>query len=140
MIRKFSGKYRFLSNFSGLPFPIEYMGLKFTTVEAAYQAAKCRTRSPMKPFQSYSPGFARTRGRDVVLRPDWEQVKVPIMYGLLQKKFALPDMATKLVETYPHKLVEENWWHDTFWGVCQGQGNNMLGILLMQIRKEWRNG
>ena len=33
-------------------------------------------------------------------------------------------------------LVEKNDWGDTFWGVCSGKGENYLGRLLMQVRKE----
>ena len=34
------------------------------------------------------------------------------------------------------ELIEENWWNDTFWGVCRGVGKNHLGQILMKIRKE----
>lgn len=29
---------------------------------------------------------------------------------------------------------EGNTWGDTFWGICGGQGSNMLGQLLMDVR------
>lgn len=32
------------------------------------------------------------------------------------------------------ELIEGNNWGDTFWGVCNGRGENMLGKLLMEIR------
>ncbi len=31
---------------------------------------------------------------------------------------------------------ETNTWHDTYWGVCNGVGKNMLGIQLMRVRAE----
>lgn len=31
-----------------------------------------------------------------------------------------------------------NHWHDTYWGVCDGAGENRLGKLLMQVRRELR--
>ena len=34
-----------------------------------------------------------------------------------------------------HKAYEEtNHWNDTYWGVCNGVGQNMLGRMLMFIR------
>ena len=29
-------------------------------------------------------------------------------------------------------------WGDRFWGVCSGRGQNMLGRILMEIRKDLR--
>lgn len=31
-------------------------------------------------------------------------------------------------------IVEGNQWHDTFWGVCNGVGQNNLGQILMNVR------
>jgi predicted NAD-dependent protein-ADP-ribosyltransferase YbiA (DUF1768 family) len=41
-----------------------------------------------------------------------------------------------LKATGDEELVEGNWWNDTFWGVCNGVGENNLGKLLMKIRAE----
>ena len=32
--------------------------------------------------------------------------------------------------------IEGNTWNDTFWGVCNGQGQNWLGKILMLVRSE----
>lgn len=32
------------------------------------------------------------------------------------------------------ELIEGNTWNDTFWGVCNGEGENNLGKLLMKVR------
>ena len=47
------------------------------------------------------------------------------------------DIRQKLIDTYPEELIEGNYWHDTFWGVCEGVGENHLGQILMQIRREF---
>ena len=39
-----------------------------------------------------------------------------------------------LLATGDAELIEGNNWGDTYWGKCNGQGLNRLGILLMQIR------
>ena len=36
------------------------------------------------------------------------------------------------------KLIEGNWWHDYYWGVCSGRGKNKLGEILMRVREELR--
>ena len=41
-----------------------------------------------------------------------------------------------LQETRDFYLEETNWWNDTFWGVCNRKGKNILGHLLMKIRDE----
>lgn len=135
----FDGEYRFLSNFS--PAPVEYVGLKFPTVEHAYQAAKVDSQLLRYHISiAPTPSAARKLGQKVPLRPDWEAVKLDIMYGLLQQKFAEPTLRTKLLATGEAELVEGNWWGDTFWGVCGGVGQNQLGKLLMRLRAElaWR--
>ena len=33
-------------------------------------------------------------------------------------------------------LVEGNDWGDTYWGMCNGEGKNYLGKMLMSIREE----
>jgi predicted NAD-dependent protein-ADP-ribosyltransferase YbiA (DUF1768 family) len=43
-----------------------------------------------------------------------------------------------LLETGDAELVEGNWWDDTFWGVCNGVGQNNLGKILMDTRRELR--
>lgn len=58
------------------------------------------------------------------------------MKNLLQIKFSEDPYKTKLICTYPQSLVEGNTWNDTYWGVCNGIGDNNLGKLLMQVRDQ----
>lgn len=135
MISKFSGKYRFLSNF--WPVEIAYEDITYPSVEHAYQASKSldkKLRQGISKLQT--PGSAKRKGRELTLRKDWEDIKTQIMYDLLLLKFAYPDLRENLIATNDLKLVEGNHWGDTFWGVCNGKGNNYLGKLLMQIRRE----
>lgn len=135
MINNFSGQYRFLSNFS--PSLVTLDGIEYPSVEHAYQAAKshnehyrwCVTRCP-------TPTDAKRLGRSVPLRSDWSHVRLAVMEQLLRQKFSQLFFRQKLVATAPHELVEGNYWHDTFWGVCNDVGENHLGRLLMRIRDE----
>ena len=132
-IESFSGDYRWLSNFH--PCKIKYGGLVYPSVEHAYQAAKAPPDG-RTAFLGITASQAKHLGRRKACVPDWDNWKVSIMRELLQIKFA-PDtpLAKKLIATAPAKLVEGNYWGDTFWGVCRGQGQNMLGQLLMQQRR-----
>lgn len=74
-----------------------------------------------------------------MLRRDWEEVKLDIMYELLKCKFDQnPSLKEKLINTGDRLLVEGNDWHDTYWGVCNGKGSNHLGKLLMKLREEYK--
>ncbi len=137
MIDSFNGKYRFLSNFA--PCKVEYDGLEYASTESAYQAAKTTNTALRKEFQTSKPGDAKKLGRKVVLRPDWESIKLEVMEQLLRQKFTQPDFKRALLNTGDEDLIEGNTWNDTFWGVCKGKGQNNLGKLLMKVRKELRD-
>ena len=142
MIREFQGEYRWLSNF--WPCRVVLDGAVYPSVEHAYQAAK--TTDPAERARirvCATPGEAKRMGRTVKVRPDWDQVKVEVMRGLLQQKFAQEPFRSKLLATGGEELVEGNRWHDRFWGrcvcpKCGGTGQNWLGRLIMEVRAELR--
>lgn len=71
----------------------------------------------------------------MALRDNWDLVKVDIMSDICYAKFHQnPELLELLLATGSKKLVEGNTWGDTFWGVCHGEGANMLGKILMAIR------
>ena len=135
MIDSFTKEYRYLSNF--FTSPIEVDGEIYPTAEHAYHAAKTSDPLLKKMIRgATTPGKAKGLGHDVPLRRDWEEVKISIMKDLLKRKFSIPELKEKLLETKGHELIEGNYWNDTFWGVCGGVGENHLGKLLMEIRNE----
>lgn len=147
MIREFQGAHRFLSNYWMLPKPIPHDGILYPTTEHAFQAAKTLDfRERWRISKLATPGKAKRAGRQVELRPDWDQSKNRIMYELVLLKFVLnQDLRWRLVDTYPNKLVEGNKWHDTYWGVCHcsrhggggvGTGQNKLGSILEIVRQQ----
>lgn len=134
-ITRFDGEYRFLSNF--YPSPIVILGFDYPTVEHAYQSWKAKNLVDWKYVAlSETPAVAKRRGREIDCREDWDRIKIEVMEFCLRKKFEDPVMLEMLVSTFPVDLVEGNWWGDTFWGVCNGKGENHLGKLLMKIRLE----
>lgn len=136
MINCFDGEYRWLSNF--WPCYVQLDGEWYNSVEAAYVAAKTLDEEKRAEIRRMEyPGQIKRFGRTLKLRHDWETVKVSIMLELLRQKFKKDsDWGNKLVATENQMIVEGNTWGDTFWGVCNGKGKNMLGKLLMQIRNE----
>jgi len=135
MIVSFTGEHRFLSNF--YPSPIEMYGDIYPTVEHAFQAAKAAMVIDRQRIRNASsPALAKSLGREVLLRPLWDSMRLSVMERLLERKFAIPALRAMLLGTGNQELIEGNTWGDTFWGICHGQGDNQLGKLLMKIREE----
>jgi ribA/ribD-fused uncharacterized protein len=152
MIDSFSGDNRFLSNFWYSPVPDGE--IVWTTVEHGYQFYKLinaettlhlvpyMTVPTFKrddvPFLKATPSEVKAWGQTIILRPDWERVKIPIMARLTKIKYQNPEMRELLLATGDAELIEGNTWNDTFWGVCNGKGHNHLGKILMAERHEIR--
>jgi len=144
MINSFKGKHGFLSNFARIDITIE--DKLWPTSEHMYTACKTTDQNMREQIrQCYTPGQAKRLGRKVTLRSDWNQTKDAYMLECLRLKFTLNQtMKQKLLATGEQTLVEGNDWHDNYWGSCScpkcgNQGKNMLGKLLMQVRKEIAN-
>ena len=138
-IDMFREEYYFLSNY--YPAVLTYNGVTYLNSEAAYQAQKCAEPSERMQFAMLRPDEAKKLGGKVTLRPDWNEVKVPLMREIVRAKFTQnPFLADWLLKTGDRELVEGNWWGDTFWGVSSktGEGENHLGIILMELREEFR--
>ena len=142
IIDDFKGKYWFLSNFYKCA--IKYEELLYPSTEHAYQAAKCLDKSKRRVFTEVeSPRSAKNLGRSVKLRYDWELVKRDVMKSILIIKFEHPNLRHMLNKTKGNYLVEGNYWHDNIWGNCSCDrpscipvGQNLLGLILMEIRDE----
>jgi ribA/ribD-fused uncharacterized protein len=87
-------------------------------------------------LKAATPGRARRLGQKVSMRPDWDDVKIIIMRELTRIKFQNPGLREKLICTGRHHLIEGAPWGDRFWGVCEGEGENHLGRILMDVRAE----
>jgi ribA/ribD-fused uncharacterized protein len=134
VISKFSGNYSFLSNF--YPSPILREHVIYPTVEHAFQAMKSlNTDTRLKISQAPGPKQAKYMGREVLLRLDWDDVKLDVMKDILKVKFSDPKLKDLLIGTRQAHLAESNTWGDRFWGQVDGVGHNHLGKLLMQIRE-----
>lgn len=138
-ITDFRGDYRWLSNFHLCK--IHFDGDLYPSTEHAYQAAKTpRFGGNREIFTIQRTPFltcaqAKDLGKKLPLRRDWEEVKYDVMYTVCLDKFTRhPELAKKLLDTGTVHLEEGNHWGDTYWGTCNGVGQNKLGIILMNIR------
>lgn len=135
-IREFQDEFRFLSNFWRVD--IKFGGITYPSTEHAYQAAKFNSEKLKRKIVNMpSPGEAKRAVKFFSIRDDWNQVKLNVMLSVNRIKY-LSDftLARKLIATGEVDLIEGNRWNDTFWGVCNGVGENHLGKILMQIRTE----
>jgi len=137
MITQFINEHRFLSNF--WPAQVTIEGLTYPSVEHAYQAMKTTVNAERLPFTNpHRPAWdAKRMGRHLTLRPDWAYVRIDIMQQLIRQKFQEPTLREKLLATEDRQLIEGNSWGDRYWGQSPvGQGENYLGRIIMQTRKE----
>ncbi len=129
-----------LDNFSS--FAVVYKGVKYPTVEHAYQSLKFTKTAPeiAKEIQeSFSAYDALTIAHNNIDKqnPKWDDIKVGIMEELLRLKLAQnPYVKRKLLETKDYMLCEDSP-KDSFWGIGKDRnGQNQLGKLWMKLRSE----
>ena len=138
MIDSFKGKNEFLSNF--FERAIFYAGRWYKNSESAYQAEKFTDPEIRKLFESTLSGEAKKLAKKYIayVRADWQDINLAKMSEIVHAKFTQhKDLRQLLVLTYPQELIEGNWWRDSFWGVCAGNGLNWLGRILMAERTYW---
>ena len=130
-----SEEYAYLSNFFPVKFSIE--GKEWPSIEHYFQAQKTVDVNWQERIRlSGSAKEARRLGRQVPLVSLWAQKKVEVMRTGLKAKFEQnPELKEKLIATGNAVLIEDAPW-DAFWGSGKNDtGKNMLGQLLMEIRR-----
>jgi ribA/ribD-fused uncharacterized protein len=126
--------------------PIEFEGLVYPTSEHAYQAGKASKPAVRDWILSApTPALAAMAAHglyvwDVV--PDWAQIKFDRMRRVLRAKFDQhPDLQELLLATGEARLVEAGTVSNAvnrLWGEVDGKGENMLGVMLMELRTAYR--
>lgn len=143
MINSFRGEYSWLSNMQECNVLLRQF--VFKSVENAYMAAKKIDDVEWVKFcLENPPNICKKESRNIVIREDWDTVKLVVMYDLLIQKFSQEPFKTKLLDTGNENIQEGNYWNDTFWGIDLKQnpniGENNLGRLIMYIRILLKNG
>lgn len=130
---------RFLSNM--FPHTVAWNGKLYPSTENAYQAAKAQLVDNMplaQAMEMVTPRQSKTLAKRLELPDAWHDIKWSVMSGLVQQKFRNPLLLEKLLATGDQEIIEGNTWGDTYWGVCNGTGQNHLGKILMTIRNQER--
>lgn len=148
--RKTKELYGGLSNMAS-GFPLKVNNVNILTSEALYQA--CRyphfPEIQKKIIKEKSPMSAKMVGKPYRdhTRPDWDKVRVDLMYWCLQVKLAQNFIAFgQLLESTCDKPIVEESNKDPFWGAIKSKddenclvGVNALGRLLMKLRQEYNS-
>lgn len=130
----FDGEYDFLSNFYLCN--VNVFGLDCISSESAFQCMKTSDAEKRYEIAHSLPSRAKKLGREVSLRADWNGIKDTIMFEVVFSKFSQnKDLGLKLLDTKDAILIEGNTWGDKYWGVCDGEGENKLGQILMKVRE-----
>jgi len=137
MIKEFKGEFRWLSNFSEVH--VILGGVKYPSVEHAYQSAKSEVES-WKKFCAETPeaGKVKNASKGIIVISTWKRMNLGIMKELLIQKYNQEPYKSKLIDTGEEKIQEGNLWGDDFWGIDlkTGTGKNILGQMIMEIRDE----
>ncbi|MBK9522250.1 MAG: NADAR family protein [Rhodocyclaceae bacterium] len=132
--------------FSNLyPRPVEFEGRVYPTSEHAYQAGKA-SKPVVRDWilSAPTPSLAAMAAHglyvwDVV--PNWAQIKFDRMRAVLRAKFEQhADLKELLLATGDARLVEAGTVNNAvnrLWGEVDGKGENMLGVMLMELRSEY---
>jgi ribA/ribD-fused uncharacterized protein len=125
---------------------IVFEGREFPTAEHAYQAGKPRSDLVREwILAAPSPSLVAMAAHglyrwDIV--PNWSKVKHGRMLNVLRAKFSQQDDLRELLwSTGSARLVETPRVDNAIsrhWGMINGKGQNMLGVLLMKVRDELR--
>lgn len=135
----FKDKYFFLSNFYPCDVTVEINGksIKYKNAEAAYQAQK--NYSVADKFVLLSGAEAKKLGSQIpVTTESWNTERLYAMAKALHSKFTHYGLLFML-KLVKEEIIEDNYWGDTFWGICKNkkynnEGKNILGKMLMNIR------
>lgn len=123
---------------------VEFEGRVYPTSEHAYQAGKASKPAVRDWILSApSPSLAAMAAHglytwDIV--PNWAQIKFDRMRAVLRAKFDQhADLRELLLSTGQARLVESGTVNNAvnrLWGEVDGKGENMLGVMLMELRAE----
>jgi ribA/ribD-fused uncharacterized protein len=132
--------------FSNLyPSPVKFEDVLYPTAEHAYQAGKARKPEVRDWILSApSPALAAMAAHGLYtwdVTPKWAEIKFDRMRRVLRAKFEQhPDLRRILLSTGEARLVEVGTVDNAvnrLWGEVNGVGQNMLGVMLMELRAEF---
>jgi len=137
----FKGKDEVLSNFYRTRLTI--FNRKFGTSESAYQYCKAVFHEYPEVAEELvyaSSGLAaKAISHKVPTRPEWHELKAEAMRVIIGAKMEQCLEFRRFHEGHPNTKLVENTENDYWAKGVNGQGQNMLGKILMEIRDEMLN-
>jgi ribA/ribD-fused uncharacterized protein len=122
----------------------EFEGRKYPTAEHAYQAGKPRRITVQKwLLRAPSPSLVAMAAHGLYtweIASNWSEIKYDRMRQVLRAKFSQhEDLKNILISTGQARLVEVGKVDSPVnrtWGEVNGKGQNLLGVMLMELRLE----
>lgn len=148
MVIKFGGsnkEYYFLSNFYNGDYAMfMFRSEVFRTAEHAYQATKSLHLKDRVSYENIkrAPNPLAAKAESYKIEPrseelveEWHKIKNDEMLEICRAKFRHPVLKEALLATGDKVLLEDA--GSDYWGVGEdGEGQNVLGKILMKIREE----
>ena len=115
-------------------------GIEWLSTEHFYQAQKflaALDRERIRNCRSAAEAFYLGQNLTTARVGNWDSIKVAVMRKALQQKFKQHADLKQVLLATGAAVIKEKSLVDSFWGIgADGNGNNMLGILLMELRAE----
>lgn len=127
------------SNFS--EDPVTYQGTVYKTSEHAFQSQKPMYKKDSERIAACdTPMECAKMGRDrsIQIVPDWDTVRLAVMWEVLLCKFTQNKEAQRALLSTGDAYLEERTKNDSYWASgddnAGGTGKNMLGKMLVEVR------
>lgn len=137
-ITKFRGDYNFLSTMYECD--IRWLDLDFDCLESAIAASMTLDRDIQELIATMEVEKVQQLSKVFDVRDDWDDIKIPVVTKLTEIKFTSNiGLYNRLLATGGMEIIEGNDFYETFWGMCNGEGRNEYGKILMRLRRDLRN-
>lgn len=112
-------------------------GKEWRSAEHYYQAMKSLDKSEQEAIRdARKPNIAKSMGRKVKCRKDWESIKVQVMEKAVYAKFSQNSDLKKILLDTGDAVIHEDSPNDFIWGWGKGRGEDLLGKVLMKVRQQ----
>jgi ribA/ribD-fused uncharacterized protein len=132
---------RVLSNFWPCRVDDPVYGLAHPSAEHAYFYHLCADDEGRRLIAACPTARDAKAAAKKVAKNDYTGRHRPVMLDVLRWKFSNRELAADLLGTGDAELVHYAPWGDVYWGVGKDmKGQNLQGVLLMQVRAELAKG
>eukprot|EP00953_Heterococcus_sp_UTEX-ZZ885_P016394 9218-Heterococcus_DN1.PRE.2 len=139
-IRIGEGDYEFLSNAHRARVLLPGDAEAYPSVEHAFQASKTADPALRARIREAASAIdAKKAARGIAISEAWRKTSEQVMEALVRDKFRRHDKYREQLLATGHQLLAYiNEHNDKVWGVCNGAGDNKLGLQLARVREDIR--